>query len=360
MPQNQPSELTNQHTASHPGGGRIDALDVAKGIGMILVVFAHINYTPALLIPIYSFHMPLFFILAGVVFRKEKYPAFGDFLVSRLKSLYLPYLVFSLAPIAASLVLECIAGISLLSDGNYADAVWQILVAWNSSTVINPPLWFVPCLLAVEILYFFIAKLNRPWIAAVSILLAGAGWLLESGLIPAIPLPWSLDTALFALSFYATGHLAAPYLKAAIHRIRTHKHKVLLCLAIAAVCILVWYLAAMHNGKISMGSKILNNGFLLYFAGVLGTMWLLAISILLEKSRFLKYMGRNTFCIMGIHYLLKIFMIKLIAILPGISMYSQEILSETLVPFLLVFTLSILATFVYNALLRGIHTIVKK
>lgn len=340
-----------------PAAGRIDALDVAKGIGMILVVFAHINYTPAILIPIYSVHMPLFFLLAGVVFRREKYPAFRGFLISRLKSLLLPYLFFCLAPIAASLILERITGMTLLVKNGFLDALWETLIARSSATVVNPPLWFVPCLLAVEILYYFISKLKKPAVAVVCAALASLGWLLESGLIPSIPLPWSLDSALFALSFYTTGNLCAPYLKTAVVRIREHRRKILICLGILLLCVLIWYPAARANGKISMGSKILNNGFLLYLTGVAGTVGILAVSILLEKSGFLKYLGRNTFCIMGVHYLLKIVMIKFIAIVPGIPQYSEVVLSETLVPFLIVFTLSVLSTFVYNAAIRLLRSI---
>ena len=79
---------------------RINTLDIAKGIGIIFVVFAHINYTPELLTPIYSFHMLLFFILAGMVFQREKFTSFGEFLKRRWKTMIKPYLVFSLIPIA--------------------------------------------------------------------------------------------------------------------------------------------------------------------------------------------------------------------------------------------------------------------
>ena len=48
---------------------RISAYDIAKGIGVILVVFGHMNTYPTILQKIiYSFHMPLFFLLAGLVF----------------------------------------------------------------------------------------------------------------------------------------------------------------------------------------------------------------------------------------------------------------------------------------------------
>ncbi len=46
---------------------RIEWVDIAKGIGIILVIIGHVNtFNSSVKEWIYSFHMPLFFILAGV------------------------------------------------------------------------------------------------------------------------------------------------------------------------------------------------------------------------------------------------------------------------------------------------------
>ena len=53
---------------------RIDWVDVAKGIAMILVIVVHAeeHFIPGTLvstkIPIYTFHMPLFFFVSGYLF----------------------------------------------------------------------------------------------------------------------------------------------------------------------------------------------------------------------------------------------------------------------------------------------------
>ena len=54
---------------------RMDYLDVAKGIAMFLVVMgqAALAYdTPYWRVAIYSFHMPLFFLVSGVVVGRAK------------------------------------------------------------------------------------------------------------------------------------------------------------------------------------------------------------------------------------------------------------------------------------------------
>lgn len=48
---------------------RIEEVDISKGIGMILVITGHLCVSAPLRRFIYSFHMPLFFILSGIVYN---------------------------------------------------------------------------------------------------------------------------------------------------------------------------------------------------------------------------------------------------------------------------------------------------
>lgn len=349
-------EFSRQTTleAVNTGKQRNDVLDVAKGIGMLFVVFAHVNYTPDILVLIYSFHMPLFFILSGVVFSKAKRPEFGAFLRYCLKTLIYPYLFFSLAPLALLFVIDF--GIARFPIDHelswYGNHVLHTFLAYRSATVFNTPLWFVPCLLAVEILYFWISKLPSRKIAVVCILLSVFDWLLESKHMPFNNdiLPWSLDSAFFVMGFFAVGNLGRRYLLSAIAYIKGHKNKVLICLALLCMVGIVWLPLALMNGKISIGSKILHNGFLLYATGILGTLGILIVSILCEKCRFLKFMGLNTFCIMSVHCLIRNYVIYPAYEVLGIEKYDSKVLGETIFPFVLILLLSILVTVVYNFL----------
>jgi len=52
---------------------RAEHLDIAKGIGISLVVFRHLAERYQMLrILIYSFHMPLFFVISGVLNKNKK------------------------------------------------------------------------------------------------------------------------------------------------------------------------------------------------------------------------------------------------------------------------------------------------
>ncbi len=52
--------------------GRIEAFDILKGIGIILMIVAH-TYGPDSVIWnfIYAFHLPLFFIVTGFFYKQK-------------------------------------------------------------------------------------------------------------------------------------------------------------------------------------------------------------------------------------------------------------------------------------------------
>lgn len=58
-------------TDQRPALASRDTIMAARGIGIILVVFGHINPTGALVVNVYGFHMPLFFFLSGMTLRRE-------------------------------------------------------------------------------------------------------------------------------------------------------------------------------------------------------------------------------------------------------------------------------------------------
>lgn len=76
---------------------RLDYIDVCKAVGILLVVLGHTYTIPNILyIIIYSFHMPLFFIIAGFVYnRANNKMAFHSYLIKKMKQYLLPYFVFS-------------------------------------------------------------------------------------------------------------------------------------------------------------------------------------------------------------------------------------------------------------------------
>lgn len=91
-------------------GQRIDYIDCAKGLGIILVVIGHVIVelrvwflsTPSAHLNsvyqvIYTFHMPLFFFLIGIIaFHSRLKRKFSKFITTKIQSVLYPYFVWSL------------------------------------------------------------------------------------------------------------------------------------------------------------------------------------------------------------------------------------------------------------------------
>ena len=83
---------------------RVGYVDIAKGIGIILVVMGHNDF--ALISPfahklIYSFHMPMFFFMSGMFFKPDV--PFRSFIRQRFHRLLKPFFVMLLLIYFASL-----------------------------------------------------------------------------------------------------------------------------------------------------------------------------------------------------------------------------------------------------------------
>ena len=74
-------------------------LDILKGFGIFFVVFGHIVHIGEFRTYIWGFHMPLFFLISGLLYNNEKYK--NNFILlfkSRFASLALPYVLFYIIP----------------------------------------------------------------------------------------------------------------------------------------------------------------------------------------------------------------------------------------------------------------------
>ncbi|MCC8161146.1 MAG: acyltransferase [Oscillospiraceae bacterium] len=178
---------------------RFDRIDIAKGIGIILVVFAHtivpqIRSASAaakfIWIFIYNFHMPLFFFLSGYLFEKglEPYTDKGKFILGKLKYLMIPYITFSVFAYAlVFFAMKSDALAEILKNGGYAavpikDAAFQILTYSNHT---DQHLWFVFSLFIVFLLNILFPKImkSKPMIVLLAALYVSKAYITYFGIL---------------------------------------------------------------------------------------------------------------------------------------------------------------------------------
>lgn len=188
-------------------GNRLLYNDFAKGMGMLLIVWGHIRLSGLSNAFVYSFHIPLFFALSGMVFNKSKYENFGCFIRKKVKSLLVPYFLFSIVTWA---VWAGFAYLTHQKDVNYLMPLMETFIAQGSGgyLVHNVPLWFVSCLFVMEMIYYFIADFRQIWITLLTISFAICSFCAINycKAIDFTAIPWNIETALLGIPFFAAGH----------------------------------------------------------------------------------------------------------------------------------------------------------
>ena len=125
-------------------------IDIAKGIGILLVVLAHTRFaTSGVSHWINSFHMPLFFLMAGLCYDEKRYPTYRSYFKRKCVALLYPYVTLSLLVIALMSVLY------LGNDPNFAS--YSLLCSMCKGGTIGA-FWFIWVLFEVELCYAILAR----------------------------------------------------------------------------------------------------------------------------------------------------------------------------------------------------------
>lgn len=195
---------------------RVKWIDIAKGIGVILVTIGHVSFCPEYInVWLGSFHMPLFFILAGITYNAEKYSDFKLLLKDKIKSLIVPYFIFSFINLIWDLAWDVIYFFKDDVRFPINETVKHIIGIFLQirTTAFGPGVWFIPCIFVAFILLRFIVwtstTKNNKGGKFRAILLACLSLIV--GCIYCeyvdIKLPWGIDAAFVAVFFMTLGNL---------------------------------------------------------------------------------------------------------------------------------------------------------
>ncbi|SFM56217.1 acyltransferase family protein [Methanolobus profundi] len=305
-------------------------IDSLKGFAIILVVIGHLNdVSEGLNTYIYSFHMPLFFFISGYLFNYQKYKNNSiQFIRKKINSLVIPYFTFTLISYLYYIITDYmyepnITNIELLGNGIIYNLYTSIFAI--SKSIINTPLWFLPCLFITELTYFYIlTKVSEKKMKLMIILVASAliGYLYSSNVT--IRLPWGLDIAFVAIIFYAAGNILKKHFQIKQPTQNTYTLFLLFVFSLS-FCLL--------NKRVDMYNLVYNNYILFYTSAFLGIIFYMHIFLKIEPSNILSYYGQNSIIILGIHYPLIssikymiLFLSPIISIQTGIYLFALKLI----------------------------------
>ncbi|MBQ8006318.1 MAG: acyltransferase family protein [Lachnospiraceae bacterium] len=151
---------------------RLDYLDMTKGLGMILVLIGHLQgdsiftfspYIQPLCVFIFSFHMPMFFIVSGILLaiKNDEVKPLKEVAKSRFRGIMIPYLWFSLfylIVVVAALIKGEIAVQTLYLN------IWYVISGYGMNV-----LWFLPALYLGELLFIFLRRRIRDHIPFITV-----------------------------------------------------------------------------------------------------------------------------------------------------------------------------------------------
>lgn len=216
---------------------RIEWIDIAKGLTMVFVVLGHTLREGFVHNVVYSFHVPCFFFLSGMVTNDEL--SIKE-VCKDANRILIPYYFWGLVSIAIYGVLGSVAAASFNMN---TDSIWENigkLLYGYSILSFNAPLWFLPALFATKIIYKFIYKLSGGDNCRM-ICLTVLGSLISFCYtnLDLVGLPFSFDLVLKLFPFFLAGKLVIPRING-IWKAPQCKRKHIICglMMLVAVCAL--------------------------------------------------------------------------------------------------------------------------
>lgn len=265
------------------GSQRIDYIDIAKGIGILLVLWAHLDVCDYVHSSIYLFHMPLFFFISGMFYKNPT--GCKTFVQKALRKYIYPYVLFLLAFIPLTLILDVLGN----GEGEIE------LVKMFSATTTNKPLWFLMVLCAINLIYSLLHHLTVARHAVCLILFAATYYSVCNDIhVP----PVFCRTGL-SLFFYWLGNLYSSQ-----SRIRIESQRKLVIPLVITFFVVSYFV----TGTDIYLLKLNPNPILFVLAAVVGTLMTLSVSNLLTlfpqnaAVRLLRLLGTNSLYIFAVHW----------------------------------------------------------
>jgi polysaccharide biosynthesis protein PslL len=287
---------------------RNEWLDIAKGIAIILVVIGHSAAFDVT--PIYWFHMPAFFIISGYLFKsQDSIQSIKEWVRKRARQLFIPYLFF--------LILITTLRYSILFFQTEITLDWLIddLISVAVGGRFFPSdfyvvMWFIPCMFLTQLLFVLIHfHFKSNMMRFVIILLFYCLSHLETWFAAdhTIFVPWNIDVALLALSYYAFGYLLKRIFIFSKKNIHFRK---LLMFSVIGGAVFIFTLRSQIAYIFDMRSVTYHHLFLDLIIPITLTLLLFSLCILITKfgqlSNILSYIGKSSLIIMYTHVPIKI------------------------------------------------------
>lgn len=290
--------MTDHAVCSANHSNRNDIADIMKGIGILAIMLGH--FTTAINGLLFSFHVPLFFLLAGYFFKGN---TCADSIKKDAKRLLLPYGL-------TCLVIILFYALRQLYHDESLSSQWLLASIWGSGSRFHTSQYFadVPPIGAIWFLLslfwckqaFSVIKRSAPVFYPVICLAVSIGGTLLDRLY--INLPFALLPGLSALVFFCVGEMIHPGNTIKISN-SVRNYSIFLC---CAAWLVVLYLSQLHDIRLSV-ARCFYRCYPLDVIAAFGGIWIVfRLSVLINKlpaifNRLMVWIGRNSLVFLCLH-----------------------------------------------------------
>lgn len=266
-------------------------INVSKVIGAYLMILGHRHLVGELYTQlIFSFHMPLFFILSGMLYHHRP---IKETFKRVLRSLLVPFAIMTLLWIIWYFVLLIKNDIPISNIVPYA--IGSIISPGNNYKMFHPLcayLWFIMALAIIKILTSLVHRKTLILIISMFCLLIDVILIKYQ-----IHLPFTLNSVLLAIPFFAIGYTFQEF----FNRKLSYDAEIgITLLGIISVLII-----GSFNGKVDINNNCFGNNIFLYLiCGITGTMAVFSLSRLLcvvipKKFKVINVLSKGTLLVVG-------------------------------------------------------------
>ena len=264
---------------------RIDWIDYAKGLGIILMVIGHYQYLNSDINKwIFSFHMPLFFLISGFL-TSSKNIEYGKYIIKRFKQLFIPFFLFGFITYLLSFIV-----------GKSYPIQEFILNIFNNR---GAGMWFLHTLFLVNILYLFLYKLRKIKKIIIWIILIITSYFSSQY---NIHLPLRAEVIPICLSFFLLGDILKPEI------LKMEKLNNYALYTFSMLSLSISFLLVTLSNRMDIAENR-TGGYLFVITAIAGIIPILSLSIILDRLKsycsyiknILKFCSINAIIILIFH-----------------------------------------------------------
>lgn len=281
---------------------RLKSIDVAKGICILIVLILHAigQYGKSGFwgeTGMNMYKLSLFFFVSGMFFSSTD--SIKTFIQKKIEKLLVPFLFFYILTVIISPTIFYYWG-GFRFNSFFGISLYDFFIQpFISEVSANGPLWFLWCLLLMNMYYLIITKIALKFSSFdnikyyLSFLVGGIGIFLA---YKGINLPANIDSAMSALPFFSLGDLAFRN-SDILNESKCHNNKFIFF----SICIL--FIINIFAYPVDYRSNTFEGlGYVLaYPFGIIGTISVITISKKLSHCKFLNYCGRFSLVILCTH-----------------------------------------------------------